>query len=96
MKGFIEVAKECGYEIDEVFVDIRKDVPQTKYIMEVKGDSYIGKDGLEHTVPEEFKGFWMMRYATDLRWTPLHEAIEDYEWVRCEQVEVVSYEWSKL
>ena len=44
-------------------------------------------------IPYYIVGYWMMDSASDLRYTPLSEALETDSWVKCDKVEVKSYEW---
>lgn len=89
-----DILLNCSCLIEEQLIDTRKGVPQSKYIIYVAEgtwwDSEIG-DVVE--IPYYIVGYWMMDSASDNRYTSLSEAIETDSWVKCEKVEVKSYEW---
>ena len=92
------ILKEVAREVEEFHVDFRKGKSQSKYVMEVKaGDEYwhLKKEDFFY-VPEHLVGTWMMTYAGDLEYTNLDEAIDTYDWVKCEEVEVVTKEWREV
>lgn len=91
----IEVALNLVHEVDEVYVETRKNVPQTRYIIEFReGDSwYDGSSDVEVFVPDNWVGFWMMTYPDNLQYTTLMEALSTYEWVKCEERTCTVSEW---
>ena len=88
-----EVLQQVAVEFDEVFVNMRKGIGQTKYIALVKDDAEIWVEDKCYPVPEKYKGFWMMKYAYNLQHTDFREALREYEWVKCVQKEVVHIEY---
>lgn len=93
-----EIIRECYRNIDEVFVQMRKGVAQTKYIIEVAPDAeYMCTKTYEYIpVPEHLIGFYMMKYPTDLNWADPVDAIKAYVWVKCKPVEVVTTVWEEV
>ena len=91
------IKETCEY-IDEVYEDDRKGISQNFYVMEVKeGSEYLYPKTYKHKkVPSKLVGIFKMRYATDLRYISLSEAVWDYEWVRCKPVEVTVTEWRNI
>ena len=88
---------QVAEEVEEIYVEDRKGISQTKYVFEVKeGATYWGEEAEEGVVADEYVGFWMMSYADDLGCIGLGEAIRDYNWVRCEHVARTTYCWEKL
>jgi hypothetical protein len=97
--------KECdmldavAVEEEEFYYETRKGIPQTKYVFEVyDGQSWDdwANDNTDLPVPEEFVGFWVMSYASDLSDTSLNECIRDYPWVKCIKQEVTTHKWVKV
>lgn len=92
----IYILQRVAVEIDEEFGDVRKGIPQSKYVMRVEeGKTYFDSTGIERKVPEVLVGYWMMQFETDLRHTPVSECFDD-QWVKCYQKEVTTYEWREL
>ncbi len=77
--------------VEEVYVDDRKGVSQSKYVFEV------GEENAKtFEVPSHLLGTWMMRFEGDLRYTSLDEAIADEEWVRCKEKKIVTTVWVEV
>lgn len=91
-----EIFFEVCTEFDEVFVGIRKGVAQTRYIALVEEDAEYWDGDKMVPVPDEVKGFWMMSCATDLKYTNFSLALKDFDWVKCERVEVITYEYKEI
>lgn len=91
-----EILQQTAIEFDEVFVDMRKGIAQTKYIALVKDDAEVWIEDKCYPVPDEYKGFWMMEWQDNLQYVNFSEAIREYEWVKCEQKEVVSIEYVEV
>ena len=96
MKKLKEEHSELFYEVaqyvDEVYVEDRKDISQTYYVVLVpKAPTYWEAVGKPYC--KELVGYWKMRYATDLRHTDLKEALREEEWVKCKPVEetIITY-----
>lgn len=88
----------CIKEVDEVFVDMRKGVAQTRYIGVInEGAEYWDeKQGRLLVVPENLVGLWMMKDYYDLRYLNFREAVNHESWVRCTKVETISYEYVEV
>jgi len=82
--------------IDEVLVDERKGIAQERYVMEIKPDAkYLNDDDVFVKAPSEMVGTWMLEDQTSLMYLGFTEALRDYDWVKCKEVEVVTTEWVK-
>lgn len=92
------IIKESCTWVDEVHEDTRKGVPQEFYVIEVRQDAkYLCNKSYEYkTVPSNLIGTYKMRYATDLNYLNLSEAVMQNEWVRCKQVEITVKEWRNI
>lgn len=89
------------YLVDEVVVDIRKGIPQTRYVIEVgcydKQVWSLEKDCLID-FPDYLKGLWMQDWATDNTYDGVSSRLKDEDecWVKCKQVEVTTYEYQEI
>ncbi len=92
------IVREASKWVDEVHTDTRKGTSLDKYVIEVhEGAEYLCHKIYKYiTVPANLVGTYKMRYATDLEYLRVDEAIMKDEWVRCEQVEVVVKEWRNI
>lgn len=80
------------YLVEELTVDIRKGVPQCKFIINVSGDEYWDEDTGELTpIPSELKGLWISDYSYDQNTTKYCDVFED-SWHRAKEVLVTTYE----
>lgn len=98
-KQQVTILKHVAIEVDEVFSEVRKGIPQTKYIFEVRpGATWDDweKDQMSLSVPDELVGLWMMSYSGDLTSEPLREALADYDWVKCLKRETTAWEYVAL
>ncbi len=92
----IDIIKQTAREIDEVFGDVRKGVPQSKYIIDIPEDEYFCSiDTCYKKVPKDLVGTWMMEHETDLRYTDLEETLDDY-WCRCELKTITIDKWVEV
>jgi len=94
-KQELDILEQVAKEVDEVYEEVRKGVPQTKYIMEIEADSVWTdhRDFKEKKVPKSLVGFWMMAYPGDLTDRRLDESFDMYHWVKCKQKEVTVTTW---
>ena len=92
-KNEVEILRHAAKEIEEVFDDIRKGVPQTRYVMHVDPTSTYFSDNGEDPTPPSLWGYWMMDCADDLRHRPLGECLGAYGWGRCVPVEKTVTVW---
>lgn len=89
--------EQCISYVDEVFVDMRKGVAQCRYIGEITANSeYWNEDNTYHKVPDYLVGFWMMEYQTNLNYMGFSEAVRNEEWVKCEKIETITYEYVEV
>ena len=82
--------------VEEVLVDERQGVPQSKYVVEIPdGASYWDDDKEEFVVaPSEVCGFWIMKFSYDLRHTSQQKAFAEFDdWVKCEKRDVIVQQW---
>lgn len=93
----VDILRGVALQRAEIFSDIRKGVPQTKYVFEVEHGEYFSSVTYNYEkIPHDLVGFWMMRWEGDLTQIHLLESIKDDVWVKCEQKEIVTYEWVEL
>jgi hypothetical protein len=80
--------------VEEAFYEMRKDRAQNYYVIEVlAGDVWCDDIVDFYPVPDHLLGFWRMAHADDLSYVPVRQAIEEYDWVRCEKVARTTYHW---
>lgn len=98
----INLINQCYTEVDEVFCDIRKGVPQTKYVIEVK-DCLVWYGHKEVKIPKYLVGMWMQQWETDNTRTNCSSRIgindqhsEACPWVKVERVPVTTYEYQEV
>ena len=92
-----EILVGVATELDEFFVEERKNVPQNKMVIGVEEGTYYNyPEYKEIPIPSHLVGTWMMDYADDLSHKPKRECINQYKWVRCEQVKVVVTQWEEI
>ena len=94
------ILDDCCREIDEIYVEDRKGISQTKYIFEVKEGTWwdwrlTDEDGMVN-IPEVLVGTWMMQHAEDLSYDNLAYCIKNYSWVKCHKVEKTIEVWEEL
>ena len=77
-KEDLEILIDNFYEIDEVHVEMRKDVEQTRYIISVPETYYCYEDYCDKPTPVHLKGFWMQYHATDNRYEDPKDCLEGW------------------
>lgn len=101
----IYILTEVASEVDEIYVEDRKGVSQTKYVMVVKDGTYDDFSTYDGTndegcfdipIPEDLIGTWMMSHHCDLRYETLKDCIKGYDWVKCKQVDKVITVWEEV
>ncbi len=84
--------------IDEIFDDIRKTVPQTKYL--IRMNDTVDIDGVKQAVPAHLVGLWLQSHATDntrIDWfdrvglTGKRDYVEDFIKVRAVEIVTIDY-----
>lgn len=88
--------QECAEYVDEVVVELRKGIAQTRYIVKVKPNSYYFDLDTNNIVPVDstLVGHWMQRFPTDNRYDSYRHRLEDKDdFVKCEKhvVEIISW-----
>lgn len=87
---------ECAEYVEETFVDLRKGKAQTRYIVKVSPNAKyynLEKEDICE-IDEDLVGYWMQEYEGDNSYDSYKCRLEDnYGWVQCESVEVVSTVW---
>lgn len=94
----VDVLKEVGFVFEEVLEELRKEVPQTYYVVRVEEDAKIFDKNKNDfiPVPKEFVGFWKMDSPTDLVNISLSSFLKnstDEDWVKTKRIEVLKWEW---
>ena len=89
----------CWNEVDEVVVDIRKGVPQTRYVIEVQDVEvwcHVKEDFID--MPKGLVGLWIQEFDTDNLQIDCCERLgtndpHNYQcsWVRAEEVVTKTY-----
>lgn len=60
----IELIEPAIKLVDQVFVELRKDIPQTRYVIEVMDEPvWDGNDFRQ--IPSELLGYWIQEFADD-------------------------------
>ncbi len=97
----VDIIRQCKVDdsIQELLIDTRKGVPQSRYVFGVHADSKYddfenGK--LDLPVPVHLHGYWMTDFPTDLRYINFFDALPAHDWVKCEPKEVVTIEWVEI
>ncbi|WP_415913180.1 hypothetical protein [Neptuniibacter sp. QD37_11] len=91
-----KILKEYARKVDVVLWENRKNVPQSKYVIEVPQGEYYDEDhGDVLTIPDRLLGQWMMEFADDLNSRDLTDCLND-SWVRCERRTVITHEWAPI
>lgn len=96
-KKEIRILKDVAKYVDEIYVEDRKGISQTRYIIQVDVGEYTDWDSadcIDRAIPKKLIGTWMLASATDLRYESWPDCFE-YQWVKCKQVEVTTTEWVK-
>lgn len=84
--------------IEEIFDDIRKHVPQTKYLLRM--NDTVEVDGVSQAVPASLVGLWLQSHATDntrIAWfervglNGKRDYVEDFIKVRAVEVVTIDY-----
>lgn len=92
-----DIFQQCLQPVEEVFVDLRKWKPQTRYVGEIKEfDEYWGSDNKWHIVPDSLVGLWMLKWQGDLSLTPFNDSVRNDDWVKCEKKEIITYEYIEV
>lgn len=87
-----EIFAQVATYVDEVFSGIRKGVPQTFYVAEVKaGAEYWDGENMV-TIDEDSVGFYRT-YSNDLSWEDFDHCCRTWEWDRCKPVEEIITNW---
>lgn len=91
--------QEVAIYVDEIFVEMRKGVPQTRYILEVKPLSvYYDLDKNQRAeVDSDLVGYWMQKFPTDNRYDDWQDVVRNNgEFVKCKPIEVTTVTWEEL
>lgn len=90
-------------KIDEVFIEMRKNVPQTKYVIEIKQDLVWCNEKEELiNIPEELVGIWMESSESDNTMINASERLglgdSSYRtsWVKVKKIEKITYSYEEL
>lgn len=79
---------------------LRKGKVQTRYVITIPDKECIWCEKTEDLVrpQKEFIGYYIQRYPTDNSYENYMERFEDeyQEWVKCEEVEVVTTQWKEV
>ena len=100
-KGYdVRKILEHSVEVAEVFDDMRKGIAQTFYVVRVPEEVTYWDETKEDMVtdrtPPDFPTLWRMSWSDDLKYTPLSQALKDYDWEPCKAVDVTVTEYQKI
>lgn len=95
------IIEQDYYLVDEVVVDIRKGIPQTRYVVEFGcKDTQVWCNEKDCMIdfPEHLKGLWMQDWATDNTYDSVSCRLKDPDegWVKCKEVEVTTSEYQEI
>ncbi len=90
--------------IDEIFVEIRKGIPQTQYVIVVSDEPifYNEKDGEFYPAPIEFQGYWIQEDPDDNTQISLkdrigiHSDIYKVNFVKAKKVQITIDSFERL
>lgn len=85
-------------QVQVIFHELRKDVPQQKYLFCIPEDAEFFNPWTEDFEPisDEYKGYWMMEYAAEIdTYTGYNfeHAVRNFEWIKVKEVQTITTEW---
>lgn len=97
----VNIVVEVAEYVDEVYVEDRKGISQTYYVLYISPKSvYLNDYGHTLNVPENLVGYWRQKFAEDNRYESWQEQLvaDPSGWCKCEPFEkvVTTTEWKCL
>lgn len=93
-----DIISNNAENIQVIFHELRKDVPQQKYLFYIPDNAEFFNPWTEDFEPlsDEYKGHWMMEYAAEIDTYMGHDfnyAIRNFEWIKVKEVQTIITEW---
>ena len=90
-----EIMLTCASFVEEVYVETRKGVPQTHYIVEITEDKQFWnwETNQIENVPDWSVGYWRTDCADDNTYYSYGYRIKNDYWVKVERKEIFTYEY---
>jgi len=96
-KEDLDILVDNFTEEDEILVDRRKGVPQTKYLISVNNTYFCYEDYCDKPTPDHLRGYWMQEYQGDNRYKDAKHCLENgEEFVKCRLRKVETWVWEAL
>lgn len=96
----LRILDQVAIQVDEVYIEDRKGIAQTRYIMRVdEGATWNDWDSdmcADEIVSSSLVGHWMTAFPDNLTYRDMAECLKDLHWVKCEPKEVITIEWVSL
>ena len=102
MKQTVENLKEimltCARFVEEVFVETRKGIPQTFYVVKIEDIATFWNWETEQIelVPSWAVGYWKTDQAEDNTYYSYDYRIENDDWIKVRQKEIVTYVYDEV
>lgn len=93
-----EIMGLCAEYVEEVFVETRKSVPQTFYVVKISNDETFWNWESEQieNIPDWAIGYWKTDQADDNTYYTYNYRIKNDDWVKVIQKETITYEWEEI
>jgi hypothetical protein len=93
-----DIILDHAEQVQVIFHELRKDVPQQKYLFCIPEDVEIFNPVTEDFEPlsDEYKGYWMMESAAEIDTYMGYNfdyAIRNFEWIKVKEIQVTTTEW---
>ena len=93
----LKIIRSVIVEVEEVFGDVRKGVPQSFYVGEVTAGDYFDEDTNKWLpIPEVLYGYYRNECEYDFRYNPFNEVMREYDICKVKRVEVITYEYQSI
>lgn len=92
------IMSTCAEFVEEVYVEIRKGIPQTFYVVEITEDKQFWnwQTNQIEKVPDWSVGYWRTDQAEDNTHYSYAYRIKNDYWVKVERKEIVTYEYEVI
>lgn len=92
-----EIMSTCGKYVEEVFVETRKWIPQTFYVVEIENGMFWNYEINEMDyIPDWAVGYWKTDQAEDNTYYSYDYRIRNDSWVKVQRKEIVTYEYEEI
>lgn len=93
-----EIMGLCAEYVEEVFVETRKGVPQTFYVVKIPKDETFWNWESEQieNIPAWAIGYWKTDQVDDNTYYTYNYRIKNDGWVKVIQKETITYEWEEI